>query len=110
MGIYYDNDAYHLPASSGAAPVERVYCLRFHEFSSEQWERLQSIYESLPGWAGVGEHGCPCWFGTAELPPFLVASVEPAGLQVSGSLNPDDWRQWHEAFVARLPDFPIFEV
>ena len=110
MTLYYDNDASYLPASSDAVPVERVYCLRFHEFSSTQWEQLQSLYESLPGWAGVGEHGCPCWFGTAEQPPFLVASVEPSGLQISGSLPSHDWRKWHEAFMAGLSGFPSFEV
>ena len=110
MAIYYDNDASPLPVASNAVPVERVYCLRFHEFSSKQWEQLQSLYESLAGWAGVGEHGCPCWFGIGEHPPFLLASVEPSGLQVSGSLAPNDWSKWHEAFMACLRDLPTFEV
>jgi hypothetical protein len=110
MAIYYDNDASHLPAAGSAVPVERVYCLRFNEFVPEHWENLQRIYESLPGWAGIGEHGCPCWFGGSESPPFLVASVEPSGLQVTGSLPVDDWSNWHEAFLATLKELPTFEV
>lgn len=110
MAIFYDNDASYLPTSPTAAPVERVYCLRFNEFKPEHWERLQRIYESLPGWAGVGEHGCPCWFGSSSSPPFLVASVEPSGLQVSGSLPERDWSRWHDVFLASLAALPTFEV
>jgi hypothetical protein len=110
MAICYDNDASHLPANEGAVPIERVYCLRLSEFDPAQWERLQRLYESLPGWAGTGQHGCPCWFGTTEHPPFLMASVEPSGLQVTGSLPSADWSQWHNAFLDGLPGLPLFEV
>ena len=110
MSLYYDNDALHLPAGGGSVPIERVYCLRFSEFGQSEWNRLQALYESLPGWSGIGEHGCPCWFGATESPPFLLASVELSGLQVTGSLPPTEWVKWNETFVRALPGLPIFEV
>jgi len=109
MALFYDNDPSSLPSGT-SVPVERVYCLRFAEFEEEHWEELQRVYESLPGWVGIGEHGCSCWYGKSEEPPFLSASVEPSGLMISGSLPPHDWTEWHEAFnpvVSRLPHFEV---
>ena len=110
MALYYDNDASHLTASEGYVAVERVYALRFSEFSEDDWKSLQGVYEGLPGWAGTGSHGCSCWFGREQAAPYLVASVEPSGLQVFGALRPQDWHSWHEALVTKLSQFPVFEV
>ena len=110
MALYYDNDASYLKAPEGHIAVERVYALRFSEFSEVDWKHLQETYEGLPGWAGIGSHGCPCWFGREEAAPYLVASVEPSGLQVSGVLRPQDWHCWHDALLTRLTQLPVFEV
>jgi hypothetical protein len=110
MALYYDNDTTSRPESGESVPVERVYCLRLNDFEAKQWEQLMRIYESLPGWVGVGEHGCPAWFSKSEQPPFLLASVEPSGLLVTGSLTPHAWQAWHEAFAPVLSRLPNFEV
>lgn len=110
MALYYDNDASTPTAAHGQFAVERVYAMRFSEFSEQDWKRLQETYESLPGWAGTGSHGCPCWFGSGEAAPYLLASVEPSGLLVSGVLSAQDWVRWHEALFPKLLQFPIFEV
>lgn len=83
---------------------------RFSEFGEADWKRLQEAYELLPGWAGIGSHGCPCWFSRGEEAPYLVASVEPSGLQVSGVLRKQEWQSWREALEAKLSRFPVFEV
>jgi hypothetical protein len=110
MALHYDNDASYLNAPVGYVAVERVYALRFSEFNESDWKRLQETYEGLPGWAGTGSHGCSCWFSSEEVAPYLVASVEPSGLQVSGVLRPQEWYSWHEALSAKLSQFPVFEV
>ena len=110
MALYYDNDASYLKPPDGYAAVERVYALRFSEFEEKDWKRLQAIYENLPGWAGAGSHGCPSWFGREEVAPYLLASVEPSGLQVSGALHEHEWQSWHEALESKLFQFPVFEV
>jgi hypothetical protein len=110
MALYHDNDASYLKAPDGYVAVERVYALRLSEFSESDLKHLQETYEGLPGWAGTGSHGCSCWFGCEEVAPYLIASVEPSGLQVSGVLRPQDWHSWHEALVTRLPQLPVFEV
>ena len=110
MALHYDNDATYLSAPKGYIAIERVYALRFSEFSDDDMKHLQETYEGLPSWAGIGSHGCPCWFGREEVAPYLVASVEPAGLQVSGILRPQEWLGWHEALLPKLSQLPVFEV
>ena len=110
MALYYDNDTSAQSAAPGQFAVERVYAMRFAEFSEQDWKGLQETYEGLPGWVGTGSHGCPCWFGSEEVAPYLVASVEPSGLLVSGVLSAQDWSRWHEALFTKLPQFPVFEV
>jgi hypothetical protein len=110
MALHYDNDASYLNAPDGYVAVERVYALRISEFNESDLKHLQEAYEGLPGWAGTGSHGCSCWFGREEVAPYLVASVEPSGLQVSGILRPQEWHSWHEALVTKLSQFPVFEV
>jgi hypothetical protein len=110
MALHYDNDTSYLNTPVGYVAVERVYALRFSEFNESDWKRLQETYEGLSGWAGTGSHGCSCWFGREEAAPYLLASVEPSGLQVSGVLRSQDWSSWHEALSTRLSQFPVFEV
>jgi hypothetical protein len=109
MALYYDNPT-SLSSTEGSVSFERVYALRFAEFGEAEWKQLLSMFEALPAWQGEGEHGCSCWFGKAEVAPYLLASVEPSGLLVTGVLGKQEWEQWHSGFVARLPELPTFEV
>ena len=109
MFIYYDNIT-SSTADGGIATIDRVYCLSFSAFTDGDWASLSKTYESLPGWLGHLEHGCPCWFGSPESSSFLAASVEPSGLQVFGQLPPEAWQQWHVSFVAAVSALPTFEA
>jgi hypothetical protein len=101
--IWYDNN----PEDGD---VDRVYCLQLSGFSDENWSDLSDIYSTLPGWSGESDDGCPCWFGTTRSTQFLVASVEPSGLHVSGSLPNDKLQQWHVAFIRAISSLPTFVV
>ena len=110
MALHYDNDPSHFEVPSGYMAVERVYALKHGEFAEAQWQQLASVFESLPEWQGAGDHGCSCWFGRSEAAPYLLASVEPSGLQVSGIVTASQWQSWNERFVAQLGNVPTFEV
>ena len=109
MALYYDNST-SLSAPEGSVAVERVYAIRFAEFGEAEWKELSRVFEALPVWRGEGEHGCSCWFGRSEVAPYLLASVEPSGLLVTGVLGKHEWQQWHSQLVAGLSELPTFEV
>ena len=85
---------------SGVADVDRVYRFAWHKFAKSDWEELGRVYARLPGWRGyvpirspgwrglLGQAGAfPFWFGDdAHGYPHLTVSVEPPGLQVTGSV------------------------
>ena len=105
---FYDNPA--VPDSDPALiSVERVYCIHVDRLSEVQLAALQAIFESLPGW--VASDDLSRWFRPDEtLPPFLWASVEPAGLVVGGTLSRELWSTWDAQFRsafehAHLPSF-----
>jgi hypothetical protein len=94
------------------ADVDRVYRFAWHEFTEEDWERLDIVYRTLPGWIGY-EPG-PWWFGKDENKdektfPHLSASVEPPGLQVTGLLPKKEFETWHDAFMNAIRNFPAGE-
>ncbi len=79
---------------------------RFRHFEPEHWRRLSSLYETLPGWLGGG-FDLPRWFGLNEgRPPFLWASVEDFGLEVSGIVLPVHWQGWWDAFLTGCGELP----
>lgn len=107
--IFYDN----IPLASveaEVASIDRVYTLALSDFSPSDWTKLQSIYASLPGWIGSDDDGCACWHGPTHSQPFLIASVEPSGLHITGRLYKHDWERWHEAFMASIRELPTFDV
>jgi len=109
MALFYDNNTDHIAPVCQLRPVDRVYAIRFSEFTDAHWKRLSEIYPTLPEWAGHG-NDVPYWFGPEESPPFLWASVEPSGLYVHGMLSCEAWEQWDTAFRQHLNEFPTFEV
>ncbi|HJL40642.1 MAG TPA: hypothetical protein RMG48_05005 [Myxococcales bacterium LLY-WYZ-16_1] len=104
-----------LPESNGRQhellEVDRVYRLDFDRFTKVDWDNLMDIYRSLPGWIPTDD--LPRWFRRdEEQPPFLSASVEPPGLQVSGQLVRGEWEAWDRQFRASasaLPQLPSVE-
>lgn len=105
---FYDNSTLPDPDPS-LISVERVYCIHVDRFSERQLTTLQAIFESLPGW--VASEDLSRWFRADEVaPPYLWASVEPAGLVVGGTLTRDLWSTWDAQFRtayerAQLPSF-----
>jgi hypothetical protein len=65
----------------------------------------QPVYRSLPNFIGRSPRGGSLWFGedpiddTSPSTPFLCASVEPGGLQVSGYLSDAQWTEWDSLFM-----------
>jgi len=110
MALFYDNNTHHIPPVGEFQPFERVYAIRFSQFTDAHRARPREVYEALPEFAGYGNDGVPYWFGPEDSPPFLWASVEPSGLLVHGLLSPRQWLGWDAQFRQHLPEFPTFEV
>lgn len=106
---YYDNRDPGPEDGSGYVQVERVYCLDFDSFSDGDWENLAKAYKQLP--EPMASTDIARWFGRDEThPPFLWASVEPAGLEVAGTLPLRNWLRWDTMFRTLLEGLPMFEV
>jgi hypothetical protein len=110
MALFYDNNTQDIPPIGEFQRVDRVYTIRFSEFTDAHSVLLDKIYRSLPEFKGYLDDG-PYWFGVEEdWPPFLWASVEPAGLYVVGMLSSHQWLAWDTQFRQYLLEFPVFEV
>ena len=108
---FYDNDLAPGSSAPNLIRVERVYGLSFDTFSEMDWQQLAEVYQNLPRWLGYGADGCPRWFGAdEEAPPYLWASVEPAGLQVRGVLSAEAWEEWDAGFRQSAVALPKREV
>lgn len=85
--------------------VERVYRLDWTRFNQSHWDMLAQVYEGLPG--ASENSGSLWWFGDDEdVPPFLLATREPAGLRVSGILPEADWSAWDKRFRSEAAGLP----
>jgi len=86
--------------------IDKTYNLPTSTMTDDQWEALGQVYRTLPSFLGAPGDHCPSWFGLepedeSEMTPYLVASVEPSGLQVSGYLEYAVWKEWDRAFMER---------
>lgn len=83
------------------APDQSMTLKLPYDLSDEQWERVSSVYQSMPGWKGFDP--TPCWFGREnDSPRYIWASVEPSGLLVAGQLEDEAWAEWIASFQAQL--------
>jgi hypothetical protein len=97
-------------AGTGVVHVERLYCFDLDRFDQPEWDELERIYHRLPGAVQYLDE-VPFWFGAdVHCPPYLIASVEPSGLQVCGFLAESDWVAWDVQFRAEAAELPTFEV
>ncbi len=110
MALFYDNQVQSDTSEVDFQMVERVYAIRFSNFTEAHWKRLDVTYQSLPEFVDYGNCDIPFWFGTEDSPLFLSASVEPSGLLVHGRLSAEQWLAWDTKFREHLPEFPTFEV
>ncbi|MDQ0060003.1 hypothetical protein [Paenibacillus harenae] len=104
---YYDNSEI---TDKPVNLIDRVYCLDFHQFNKETWNKLGEIYSILPSQVIINNIGQAAWFGEeGKSDNYLWASVEPSGLQVAGKLLTSDWKDWEGKFNELIIDFPFFE-
>jgi hypothetical protein len=87
--------------------INKTYTVPWRTMSPDHWAALEQVYRSLPNFIGYTPDKCPLWFGadpiddTSPSTPFLCASVEPGGLQVSGYLSDEQWTEWDAVFMDR---------
>ena len=98
MVLFYGNDTKDIPSSGEYQPVDRVYAIRFSDFTDEHSIGLDKISQSLPEFMGYDSDGIPYWFGVEDSPPFLSASAEPSNLLVYGMLSSRQWLAWDMQF------------
>ena len=103
---HYPNSVVPLSAAPEMVQIDYLYCFRWEDFTREQWRLLEDIFGQLPG-ARNAQAG---WFGE-EQAPHLESSVEPPGLQVSGTLRLVDWLRWNASFRERVEaaSLPLYE-
>ncbi|WP_461026421.1 hypothetical protein [Streptomyces sparsus] len=78
--------------------VERIYGLDWQRFTPADWDTLQRIYQSLPGWQPFSSDVAR-WFSLDEDRDLhLWASAEPSGLQIAGVLTRGMWQDWDTRF------------
>ena len=99
------------PCRAVRAFFEEIYVLDWDRIAPPEMTLLGAAYTALPGWIGFDPpagQGMPRWFGhDEERGPYLTASVEPPGLQVSGLLERDLFAAWHRAFLAATTGLPF---
>jgi len=79
--------------------MERIALNIHYDMPDENWEVIDSIYRSLPGWQGYSECGCPVWdIGEGHT---VSVSVEPSGLCVESSAPEADISVWVTCFTKR---------
>ena len=70
-----------------------------YDLPKEIWDKVPLVYEKMNGWIGFGkdgngENGIPYWFSYNEEEKFILASVEPSGLQFSANMELNEWMEW----------------
>ena len=108
--LFYDNDG--APPAEDGTPVriDRIYCFELDWLFQTGIRRLGEIFRSLPDYQMELSSGAPSWFGIQGRDTYyMVASIEPPGLQVAGFLQYDQWKLWVGKFEAMVNDLPFRE-
>lgn len=71
-----------------------------HDWPESDWQKIQSIYRSMPGWQDSPEMAA--WYGREADAQYIVASVEPSGLLIEGRVDAGLWTGWLTMFCSRL--------
>lgn len=85
--------------------------MKFHECNlnirydlpKEILAKLERVYSKMPGWLGFGTKdngydGIPHWFSFKEDEKYVLASIEPGGLQFEANMDKDEWLSWKTDF------------
>ena len=71
----------------------------------EIWEKIGSVYQSMPYWAGTTQGAK--WIGKNI---DLWASVEPGGIQIAGVMPEDIWEKWYHKLKRDLTAALGYEI
>lgn len=71
----------------------------------EVLEKIGSVYASMPYWAG--DKNGPQWIGQDI---DLCASVEPSGIQITGTMPDDIWKEWYTSLKKKLTELLGYEI
>jgi hypothetical protein len=71
-----------------------------YDLTKSQWSTVMLVYRNMDNW--IEGQSLPCWFGPLDSSQFIAASVEPGGLQISGTIDPLLFRGWVTKLCARL--------
>lgn len=86
--------------------MEHDINLNIHYSAPEEiWEKISSVYRSMPYWDG--SEPVPHWCGDDI---DLYASVEPGGIQISGTMPENIWNEWYSALKNKLSDALGYEI
>lgn len=69
------------------------------------WDKINAVYKSMPYWEGKDPY--PHWIG----PDIEIwASVEPSGIQITGSMLDDIWESWYSLLKEQLSNALGYEI
>lgn len=69
------------------------------------WEKIGEVYASMPYWSGNENE--PQWIGKDI---ELWASVEPSGIQISGTMPNEIWEDWYYILKNKLTTALGYEI
>lgn len=80
--------------------------LNIHYSAPEEvWKKINSVYRTMPYWSN--KDNCSRWIGDNI---DLFASVEPGGIQISGSMPNDIWDEWYDTLKNRLTEALGYDI
>lgn len=86
--------------------MEHDINLNIHYSAPEEvWKKISDVYSSMP-YCDENED-LPHWVGENI---DLWASVEPGGIQISGSMPKDIWNEWYDTLKSKLTDALGYEI
>lgn len=86
--------------------MEHDITLNIHYTAPDKvWEKINSVYSSMPYWAENA--ALPHWAGDDI---DLYASVEPGGIQISGTMPESLWNDWYDTLKRRLTEALGYEI
>ena len=80
--------------------------LNIHYSAPERvWRKIDKVYKSMPYWAGNSKE--VKWIGEDV---DLWASVEPGGIQISGTMPDYIWNEWYNSLKDKLTKALGYEI
>lgn len=71
----------------------------------EVWNKINEVYASMPYWSGNDK--VVKWIGKEV---DLWASVEPSGIQITGTMPDDIWNEWYSSLKQKLTNALGYDI